>query len=572
MNMRSSFTPNRFQAILIICIIALTFAVLILSWVPPVSRDALTHHLAIPKLYVENGGVFEIPWIRFSYYPMNVDLLFMFPLFFGNDIIPKLIHFMFGLLTALLIFQYLSQKLDRTYGLLGVVLFLSLPVIIKLSITVYVDLGLVFFSTAALVYFMKWIENAFKIKWIVLSAIFCGLAMGAKYNGLSVLFLLALFVPFMYSRRRFAIIHSPQSETGSKSHLSTVNPLTIQFRAIGYGLLFVIISMGVFSPWMIRNAIWTGNPVYPLYNKVFIEKESKLESDGEPKSVPWVHFATRKYVFNETPLEIAFIPIRIFFQGRDDSPKYFDGKLNPYLFFLPFFAFFRRGNESRIIRSQKKILLFFAVLYLLIAFLKIDMRIRYIAPIIPPLVILSVFGIRNLWEGARSPVLSGKKIQSVVIISMIILLGMNGLYIFHQFKIVEPFSYLSGNLDRSAYIEKFRPEYAAMEYANRHLPESAVILSAYLGNRGYYSDRKMVFKDRLLFESLKSFKSPSEIKTDLKDLGYTHLLIRFDLFEKQVNVVLTEEQKRRLSLFFKNHTQLLFRKGGYGLFALVDNH
>ena len=100
----------------------------------------------------------------YSYYPMNLDLLYMIPLYFGNDIFPKFIHFAFALGTAWLIFTYLAKRLDRYYAILGVLLFLSTPVIVKLSITAYVDLGLVFFSTAGLMYILRWHANFPRIK------------------------------------------------------------------------------------------------------------------------------------------------------------------------------------------------------------------------------------------------------------------------------------------------------------------------------------------------------------------------------------------------------------------------
>ena len=125
--------------------IALIGCILVLDWVPPISRDALTHHLAVPKLYVKHGGMYEIPALAFSYYPGNLDLMYAVPLFFGNDVIPKYIHFAFALLTAGLIFSYLKRRLDTVFALAGVIFFLSLPVIVRLSTTVYVDLGLVFF-------------------------------------------------------------------------------------------------------------------------------------------------------------------------------------------------------------------------------------------------------------------------------------------------------------------------------------------------------------------------------------------------------------------------------------------
>ncbi len=47
-------------------------SIVLLSLVPPVSKDELVHHLAVPKLYLKHGGMIEIPFMPFSYYPMNL--------------------------------------------------------------------------------------------------------------------------------------------------------------------------------------------------------------------------------------------------------------------------------------------------------------------------------------------------------------------------------------------------------------------------------------------------------------------------------------------------------------------
>lgn len=133
---------------------------IILSSVPPIGRDALTHHLVVPKLYLKHGGIYEIPELEFSYYPMNLDLLYLIPLSLGNDIILKFIHFSFALVNAYLIFAYLKKRIGAYYVLFGVILFLSLPVVIKLSTTAYVDLGLIIFSTASIIYLLKWIKKS----------------------------------------------------------------------------------------------------------------------------------------------------------------------------------------------------------------------------------------------------------------------------------------------------------------------------------------------------------------------------------------------------------------------------
>ncbi|NTV34523.1 MAG: hypothetical protein HGA50_14695, partial [Deltaproteobacteria bacterium] len=93
-------------------LVLVVLCIVFLSLVPPVSKDELVHHLAVPKLYLKHGAMIELPFMPFSYYPMNLDLLYLIPLYFGNDIIPKFIHFSFALLTAGLLFGYLKRR-DR---------------------------------------------------------------------------------------------------------------------------------------------------------------------------------------------------------------------------------------------------------------------------------------------------------------------------------------------------------------------------------------------------------------------------------------------------------------------------
>ena len=135
-----------FHWLVLLLIVGMIIVVVLMASVPPVSRDALVHHLAVAKLYLLHGGIYEIPSLDFSYFPMNLELLYMIPLSLGNDIIPKYMHFLFGLATAGLIFFYLKKRINTIYGLCGSLFFLSIPVIVKLSITVYVDLGLIFFQ------------------------------------------------------------------------------------------------------------------------------------------------------------------------------------------------------------------------------------------------------------------------------------------------------------------------------------------------------------------------------------------------------------------------------------------
>ena len=244
---RSRIQHHLFVTILCIAILILLLIETILNLTPPIARDALIHHLAIPKLWLKNGGFYEIKWADFSYYPMNVDLLYLIPLYFKKDFIANFIHMGFGIGTALLIYHYLNNKISRIAGLLGILVFLSTPIVVRLSTQAYVDLGLTFFTTASILAFICYRDGEFKeFKWLFLSSVTMGLALGTKYNALIVWFFLSLAIVFVYSR-------------DTKK----------QWKAIECGFIFFLISLLIFSPWLIKNIILTGNPLYPLFKGIF---------------------------------------------------------------------------------------------------------------------------------------------------------------------------------------------------------------------------------------------------------------------------------------------------------------
>ena len=191
--------------LIVFCLLILIITVLVMAAVPPVSRDALTHHLAIPKLWIEKGGMVEIPNLDFSYYPMNLDLLYVIPMLFGNDILPKYIHFLFALATAWLIYAYLKQRTTRALSLGGALLFLSTPVIVKLSINVYVDLGLIFFSWASIFYLLTWHATHTQRKISFFQQYSVDWAWVPSIMGLSFCFCLCFLPPLFTFTMRFEI-------------------------------------------------------------------------------------------------------------------------------------------------------------------------------------------------------------------------------------------------------------------------------------------------------------------------------------------------------------------------------
>jgi hypothetical protein len=321
----------------------------------------------------------------------------------------------------------------------------------------------------------------------------------------------------------------------------------------------------LFSPWLIKNFIWTNNPLYPLFDNWF-----------NPANVDSIYsigpFAQRRMLYQESLWETLLIPLRIFFQGQDNNPRYFDGKLNPFLVILPFFVFYGRKNDPSELQREIKILFAFSILFLLFAFFMRDMRIRYITPIIAPLVILSVFGLDKIYRFEKKEYSETSKKIRIGLVSMLVcfMLFLNARYIVEQFRYIAPLSYISGRVGRDEYIEKYRPEHAVIQYANKNLSDNARILGIFIGNRGYYSDREVVFFNIKLFrKTIDSAVSAERLLYDIKNKGISHLIIGFDLFNEWANINFGKREKEILGNFLKNHLHLLFSKGGYGLYKCI---
>lgn len=540
---------RRLNIFLIVLLGGLVCAIALMAGVPPVSRDALTAHLYVPRLYLQKGGMYEIPSVTFSYYPMNLEMLYWICLYFKNDILPKYIHFMFGLITAGMIYAYLKKRLNPTYAILGVLFFLSIPIIVNLSTTAYVDLGLICFSFASLLCLFKWIENGFLFKWLIACGVFCGLAIGTKYNGLITLFLLACFIPFIYARSR-------------------VVDRFKALRAFGFGALFILVAALIYSPWGVRNYIWTENPIYPLFEQQ-IQPEHQPEAQQDDR-IDLDRFKIRKYLYNESWWEVLLVPVRIFFQGKDGNPEYFDGRLNPFLFFLPFLAFFLKTDGLQE-EKEKRILLSFSVLFILFGFAGHTMRIRYISPVVPPLVILSMFGLAHLVHFFnRPPWLRFKIVSSALIVFLLgICFSFNAEYIVKRYEYIRPIPYITGRISRDAYIQRYCPEYSVYQYVNVHLPEDIKILGIYLGNRGYYIHRPIVFDLKMLPDAARESMDAGDIEKKLQQEKIGYLIINYSLFNFYTKKSLDQNELENLGNFFHRYTKRVYTKHGVGLYKLL---
>ncbi|HYA29971.1 MAG TPA: glycosyltransferase family 39 protein [Acidobacteriota bacterium] len=506
----------------------------LLGLLPPTSRDELTHHLAIPNLYVKAGRIIEVPMASYAYYPMLLDMLFTPWIYWGYDFVPKWIHALYGGLTGLLLYAYLSRRMSTLYGLLGWFFFLSTPIILRLSHWGYNDLGITFYTTGSVLCLLRWREERESLRWLALTGLLLGFALATKPNGL----VAALIIALLFAQ---VIVTPPRK-----------NFLALWQEVICLGLL----SLAPFLPWLVKNWWQTGNPLFPFFDSWF-----HAAGPAGPNFIGSTSigiFAKRELLFGENIWQIIALPLRVFFSGQDDKPQYFDGVLTPVLIlFLPW-SFKGKWLED------KKLIASFAFLLLVYALFLVDMRIRYILSIVPLLVILLAYGIFNVFLRIKRP--------AVLYAVLLCFAGWHGIYLWRYIAQAQPSEYLLGRINRTAYLMRMLPEYAAFDYINRKTSTDANIYLLFVGRRAYYCDRDY-FHDggdlpNFLLASVRTAKNAEQIEASLKQKQITHLMVREDLLATFLSNNLTADQARLWNEFAANRVKLDFRARGYAVYQL----
>ena len=216
---------------------------------PETRHDPYDYHLTIPALYLAQESIVEIPWHVFTYMPKNGEILYGLALGIDNDSFAKLIHYLFGLFCVFTLYSFGLRIGGKLMGFLMAVLAVTLPLFGFLATSAYVDLIRAFWELLA--YYCLWCcwENREQVsetrKWILFSCLFAGMALGTKYVSWFVFYppygICLLFTLFLV-------------RLGNRLTLIPFMVLLTSFPVI---------------PWLTLNAVWTGNPIYPLLPSIF---------------------------------------------------------------------------------------------------------------------------------------------------------------------------------------------------------------------------------------------------------------------------------------------------------------
>ncbi|MHB8769846.1 MAG: ArnT family glycosyltransferase [Syntrophales bacterium] len=457
---------------------------LLQTFTPEIGKDALIYHLAVPKLYLANQGLYLIPGNVFASYPLLGEMHYLLALFLQDDILARAMHYaVLGLilLGIGLCSRYLMR--EHAFPAVSMLVFVSIPSVFLVSSMAYNDLFVTLFTLAALYAFLCWYERG-STGWILLCGIFSGAAAACKYTALLIAPLGCLGILWLMARRR--------AGPGA---------------ALGRCTLYLSAAFLCGSPFYLKNWVLTGNPFYPFLYGLF----GGLLWDADQARL--YDLLILGLGMGRDWLDYLLLPFNLSFRAQLDSPR-FDGILGPIFFLtLPFLLGTRRWE-----RPVGVLLLFTLATFLFWA--SSAQQIRYLIPQFALLAI--VCGAILTRYRDRKPLLA------LIVLVMAVSLLFNGYHIFRNFQKVRPLAVTIGWESRDSFLERLIPTYPLYRFVNRHLPRESRVFLIYMKNYTFlcevdcYADA--MFETHTLQKILRASPLPAQVGNALRHAGFTHLL------------------------------------------------
>ncbi len=503
-------------------ILVVVSPVLLLPLYPPIHWDATAYHLAAAKIYARSHAVVLTPYLRFPVFPQLNEMLFTLALLLYDDLAAHLVQFLMMLIVATTIYAWGRRAFNARVGLWGATLWLSNPLVLWLGASAYIDMGLAIFLTLALYAFFNWVQSR-STPWLLLSAAFFGFSAGVKYLALFPVLVVGLFLLYQSVRER---------------RLRNI---------VAFGALFLAIA----GPWYLRNAYYTGNPIWP-YEGSRLGYGPWTEEDAKDQLQHQFHPGA-----GQGPSALLLLPWNLAFHAETSFVAEY--LLSPvYLFLLPFCLLAAMRD------SYLRALVIATGLYTLFWF-STAQQMRYLVHALPLLSLAGAAAIGHYLFRLRwmqSPTLAG---------ALCVLLAIPGALratvpgAFGSSLIPERLPPVAAK-DRDDYIRDFNPIYSAVEFLNRTKGDDYTLYSLAYSNMAYFADGHFVgdwYGPARHDNLLKHLTHPEELYQELHGLGANYFLVnQSEGFADFGDAVLTPE-------FLQGHLKLIYA-GSALLFEVED--
>lgn len=481
-------------------VILCSVVALICALAPEVEYDALWYHIGLPKLWLNEGRIVDLPFEYVSLYPMAWELLFGAAMTVGGSVAAKLLHFTCMLLTAALIHQICRRYFPQRSPWLAAAFFTTIPTVMWEASTAYVDLALTLHLGLTLYALLRYLDHA-KMAWLLMAGLQLGLSLATKH--------LAMFAAVILTTGLFFVLW----RRGLKPTRAWMPPAAV-------GLLSLIPAL----PWYLRSWQATGNPVFPFFFKLF----------GGPTE-RWDHVTQHglnQFLDRFGPGDNLVQMLTIPYDLTVHASRY-GGALGPvFLLLLPALLFLRRPNSWTVTALTCFILFYFALWASPLS----SFQMRFLLPITPLAALLSVEAYSRLMS--RLPPLAVRtRAAATALVALVLMLNLPPFTSLHENERVNwdgwlthvihrvPFDVVLGKVAQEQYLARKVPSYGAWRYINSHLPADARILT-FSGGDHFYSDRSRIWANATIARPV-VWASHPDVQENLihaRRLGITHLL------------------------------------------------
>ncbi|MBI5242192.1 MAG: glycosyltransferase family 39 protein [Elusimicrobia bacterium] len=456
---------------------------------PEVFYDSLVYHLALPKLYLLRGSIVPTPHNIYSGLPLGVQTLYGLALAISDDRLAALLHASFGLWTAVAVYLIGRRHICAEAGAFAAFAFYLCPAALYASWNCGVDLASSFLCALSLLALLRGLgaeEPGLTLRWALVAGLLAGFAAGTKYNVLPVAAILVLI--HAWGSRRLG------------------RPLKDCAAMAGAAAL-------TFSPWLIKNLLFFGNPLYPFLTGIFgggaliADWKGFLEASGSRNLAQtlstwagWKGLLLQPWITSVGDWPLGDWPGPVFIL------------LLPVAFFLRF-----KSDSERAVAAAA------AGGYL--AWTLASHLVRYMLPSFPFLALCAALVIR---QGVLP-----RWVRRAAWAAALFAGAFNFQAAFSQGAGIGQWLFLEGRVSKTDYLMTQRvtyglPYYSAAEFMNRELPRDARVLV--LGeSRAFYIERDViaatVFDHNPFWLAVRESKTPEELLSKVRGLGITHIFL-----------------------------------------------
>jgi len=276
----------------------------------PNGYDVVEYHLQVPREWFELGRIVPLTHNVFSFFPFNVEMHYLFAMHLMGgpwvaQFLAQMMHAAFVGLTVAAVYAAVAER-GRFAAMMAALFAGAVPWMPMLGSIAYNEGGLLLYGTLGI----AWAMRATSWRQFSIAGLMIGFACGCKLTA----------VPML-------LIGLPVSLT-----LTLLLNRALSRQAM-LGMLFMVaIAVLVFSPWLVRNAIWVGNPVFPEQQKLlgrgyFSQEQSdrfykahKPRPDQQAFSARTIELWRQVFAdwrFAYAPLPIALVAILLTIRRRE---------------------------------------------------------------------------------------------------------------------------------------------------------------------------------------------------------------------------------------------------------------